>query len=145
MDEMDAAMERRWAKIELRPNPRKVNEFLQQNGFSRTQRGLIVEFFQALQADSVVGHAFFRRIMDVDAFERLWNHQLVQVIRKQHRYDPDLVERTRDRFDQVLAKLRQPESTEADAAPGVTAPAQVDEPIAETNLPVGNVAERPNP
>lgn len=106
VDEMDAAMERRWAKVELRPDAGKVNDFLRGNGMEGPQRGLIVEFFQALQDDTAIGHAFFRRLRDVDGFERLWNTQLVHVVRKQHRYDPDLVDRTIRRFEGLMKRLR---------------------------------------
>lgn len=107
VDEMDAAMERRWARVELKPEPSKVNDFLRENGMQRTLRGLIVGFFQSIQENSAIGHAYFRNVRDRSSLSRLWNRQLVHVIQKQHRYSPETVERLTSRFELLLAALDQ--------------------------------------
>ncbi len=129
VDEMDAAMERRWAKVELRPDASKVNDFLRDNGVDSEQRGPIVEFFQTLQDDTAIGHAFFRRLRDVEGLERLWNSQLIHVVRKQHRYNPDLVDSTINRFERLMFKLRQPVPRAIEGEGGAAA----DEPVQEAN------------
>ena len=119
VDEMDAAMERRWAKIELVPSTGKVNEFLRDNKFPDAARGRVVRFFHSLQDTSPVGHAFFRNVNSLESLERLWANQLIHVIRKQHRYEPDLVSRIDGRFQSLLEGLRahsQQADTEAKAA-----------------------------
>jgi 5-methylcytosine-specific restriction enzyme B len=105
VDEMDAAMERRWAKVELKPSAAKANDFLKENGVPADLRGPIVEFFQSLQEMTPVGHAFFRRIADVGGLARLWESQLVHLLRKQHRYAPEIVGRAQTRFEALQEKL----------------------------------------
>ncbi|OEI82879.1 AAA domain-containing protein [Brucella sp. BO3] len=111
VDEMDAAMERRWAKIELKPSAAKVNEFLKDNGIEQPMRGATVEFFQYLQERCTIGHAYFRKIRDRHSMSRLWNAQLLPLIKKQHRYETDLVERLDARANALLVRW-----TEVDAA-----------------------------
>jgi len=62
VDEIDAAMERRWAKIHLKPDVDKLREFLTNNGVEGVMLGAVVEFFIALQSHIEVGHALFRTV-----------------------------------------------------------------------------------
>lgn len=105
VDELDAAMERRWAKVHLDPDPKLVNQFLKDNAMNRPSRRPVVEFFQALQEHSSIGHAYFRGVRDIPSLKRLWDNQLVHVLRKQHRYSPDILERTQAQFQAAVAKL----------------------------------------
>lgn len=131
VDEMDAAMERRWAKVELRPSAQKVNDFLRENGMPRAARGLIVEFFQAFQEFAPVGHAFFRRVGDIGGLTRLWNSQLIHLLRKQNRYTPEVVDRAQARFEALLARA---------------SPAAIDEPpLGEASPDASDVIAGPTP
>lgn len=92
VDEIDAAMERRWAKIHLTPDANKLRAFLIGNGIEATLLGAIIEFFVALQEHVEIGHAFFRTVKDKASLERLWERQLKYVVKKRFRFDPDAQE-----------------------------------------------------
>lgn len=89
VDEIDAAMERRWAKIHLKPDVDKLRDFLTGNGIDGALFGAIVEFFVALQGHVEIGHAFFRTVKDPASLERLWERQLQYVVKKRFRFDPE--------------------------------------------------------
>lgn len=89
VDEIDAAMERRWAKIHLKPDVDKLRDFLTTNKVEGALFGAIVEFFVALQKHVEVGHAFFRTVKDPASLERLWKRQLQYVVKKRFRFDPE--------------------------------------------------------
>lgn len=87
VDEIDDAMDRRWAKIELSPEPQKVRDFLVENGSDETLIKAAVSFFVELQKRISIGHAFFRHVKDNDSMSRLWDMQLKHFVRKRFRFD----------------------------------------------------------
>lgn len=87
VDEIDAAMDRRWAKIELRPDASKVAQFLKENAAPTTMIEPVVEFFNSLQKHTPVGHAFFRTVRGKASLLRLWEGQIRHLIAKRYRYD----------------------------------------------------------
>jgi 5-methylcytosine-specific restriction protein B len=89
VDEIDAAMERRWAKIHLKPDVEKLRDFLTTNKVDGALLGAIIQFFVALQEHVEIGHAFFRTVKDSASLERLWERQLQYVVKKRFRFDPD--------------------------------------------------------
>jgi MoxR-like ATPase len=88
VDEIDAAMDRRWAKIMLQPSPTKVNDFLVANATPDQVRAPAMELFTRLQDHLEVGHAFFRNVRDAESLERLWKTQLRFLVKKRFRFDP---------------------------------------------------------
>lgn len=89
VDEIDAAMERRWAKVSLKPEVNKLRDFLTENGLKPAEVGEISKFFIALQKYIEIGHAFFKNVKDVDGVRRLWVNQLSHVVQKKFRYDTE--------------------------------------------------------
>lgn len=89
VDEIDAAMERRWAKIALKPDAKKVRDFLQENAAPAGMIGPVLDFFNAVQKRIEIGHAYFRTVKDPESAVRLWNNQLQYVVRKRFRFDAD--------------------------------------------------------
>ena len=67
VEEIDAAMERRWAKIALKPDVSKLREFLATNGAPGGMFGPTIDFFNAVQKYLEIGHAFFRSARDLGA------------------------------------------------------------------------------
>lgn len=128
VDEMDAAMERRWAKIELKPSAAKVNEFLKNNGVEQPMRGAAVEFFQYIQERCVIGHAYFRKIRNRQSMSRLWNSQLLPLIKKQHRYETDLVDKLNARASALILKWAEAEDAIASGGAAVEERSQASEP-----------------
>jgi len=99
VDEIDAAMERRWAKIALQPDQSKVRDFLKGNDAPATMWGPTLEFFNALQKHIGIGHAYFRGVKDLASLRRLWNNQLRHIVLKRFRFD----EETRKEIDGLWA------------------------------------------
>jgi 5-methylcytosine-specific restriction enzyme B len=89
VDEIDAAMERRWAKISLEPNQGKLRDFLKDNGAPAAMWGAVIEFFNAIQGHLAIGHAYFRGVRDLPSLRRLWNNQLWYLIMKRFRFDEE--------------------------------------------------------
>jgi 5-methylcytosine-specific restriction protein B len=77
---VDAALERRLAKIAMDPDAGLLERMLIDNGVEDGLRGRIIQFFTFLQRNpnpyTKVGHAYFRRVRDEASLRRLWNHQL---------------------------------------------------------------------
>ncbi|MDR6287337.1 5-methylcytosine-specific restriction protein B [Methylopila jiangsuensis] len=89
VDEIDDAMDRRWAKVRLRPDADKLRGFLVANGVPGPVAGPIIAMFNNLQSHIEIGHAFFRTVHDAASMTRLWESQLQYVVRKKFRFDPD--------------------------------------------------------
>lgn len=89
VDEIDAAMERRWAKVTLQPSVDKLREFLTQNGLRPQDIGEIAKFFIEIQKHMEIGHAFFRSVKDRAGVIRLWKNQLSHIVHKRFRYDTE--------------------------------------------------------
>ncbi|KPF89467.1 hypothetical protein IP81_16725, partial [Novosphingobium sp. AAP83] len=88
VDEIDAAMERRWAKITLEPDVTKLREFLAENQLPMKVIGAAAKFFVEIQKYMEIGHAFFRNVRDTESLQRLWNNQLRHILEP----DPKVVE-----------------------------------------------------
>jgi 5-methylcytosine-specific restriction enzyme B len=89
VDEIDAAMERRWAKVLIPPSADKLREFLTDNGMARPVMGPVIEFFIELQSYIDLGHAFFRTVKDGASLQRLWTTQLDFAVKKRFRFDAE--------------------------------------------------------
>lgn len=92
VDEVDAALERRFAKIAMDPNRGELQRFLDGNGMAEDLRNRVLSFFDHLQAHDnpycKVGHAYFRAVGNEDELRRLWDHQLRFHMEKAFRLDP---------------------------------------------------------
>lgn len=106
VDEIDAAMERRWAKIELKPDPNKVRDFLQGNEAPNELIAPIMTFFVAMQNFVEVGHAFFKTVHDVESLERLWDTQLKFVVSKRFRFEPETLDEVKGLWEACLEEAR---------------------------------------
>lgn len=89
VDDIDAAMDRRWAKVHLAPDREIVSQFLQANHVSDKTRGAILIFFVWIQKHYKLGHAFFKAVEDSASLSRLWEHQLLPLFQKNFRFSPD--------------------------------------------------------
>ena len=87
VDEIDAAMERRWAKIRLEPDVEKLKSFLNYNKAPPGVVSATLRLFTDLQRHIPIGHAFFRTTKDASSLKRLWDTQLKYVVQKKLRFD----------------------------------------------------------
>ncbi|MEO7509316.1 MAG: AAA family ATPase [Pyrinomonadaceae bacterium] len=86
VDDVDAAFERRFAKLAFNPSSEMLNDMLTDNGLEENLRRRVVEFFSHLTRNknslTHIGHAYFHRIKDEEGLRRLWNNQLQFQFRK---------------------------------------------------------------
>jgi 5-methylcytosine-specific restriction enzyme B len=80
VDEVDAALDRRFAKIAMEPSAERLANLLDLNGLDEQLKNSIVRFFRFLLNNPNercrVGHAYFRAIRSQADLQRLWDHQL---------------------------------------------------------------------
>ncbi len=117
VDEIDAAMERRWAKVRIPPNADKLREFLANNKMPGPAIGAVVEFFLELQNHIDIGHAFFRTVKDGASLQRLWTSQLDFTMRKRFRFDAETQKVVEALWQKCLAAVTAAESLPPGNAP----------------------------
>lgn len=82
VDEVDAAFERRFAKISMEPDRDILIEMLAAKGLIEPVRTRVVAWFDfmgTLRRDTpmaAVGHAYFADVPDVESLREVWEHQL---------------------------------------------------------------------
>lgn len=106
-DELDAALERRFAFIDMPPSEDDLREILIANSAAPDLSQKVIEFFLYLNAlpneRCHLGHGFFVHVRDLNSLERLWMFQLSYVLRRACRDDDAAFEavskRWRDLFN----------------------------------------------
>lgn len=94
VDEVDAAFERRFAKIAMEPDRSILEEMLDANGVVDPIRRRLLAFFSRVNSQArnnpqaAIGHTFFSDVKDAISLRSVWDHQLRFLIEKAHRLDP---------------------------------------------------------
>jgi MoxR-like ATPase len=120
VDDMDAAMDRRWAKLYLAPDRKVLSQFLRENKLQPSQIGAILDFFTWVQQHYKVGHAFFRSIKDPQALDRLLKHQLLPLFEKNFRFSPDTLSAITGSARALQEKFQAAETTASDGHDAAT-------------------------
>jgi 5-methylcytosine-specific restriction protein B len=108
VDEVDAALERRFAKIEMRPEADALELNLSSEGMDDALKQRVLHFFRVVngRAESnpfaAVGHTYFFGVKDVGGLVRLWEHQLRFHFEKAYRLDPAGRDEVFRQWDRVL-------------------------------------------
>lgn len=95
VDEVDAAFERRFARIAMDPDPDLAAYFLDRNGVMDPLRRRVLAFFNKVNHQArmnplgAVGHTFFMDVSDEASLQRLWDYQLRFLFQKAYRLNPD--------------------------------------------------------
>lgn len=95
VDEVDAAFERRFAKIAMEPSEVALRNVLARNEVEEGLVESVVTFFKALQGKArrnphaAVGHTFFMDVKTIEDVLDVWKYQLRFLIERAHRLDPD--------------------------------------------------------
>lgn len=96
VDEVDAAFERRFAKVDMPPSRELLEEILDRNGFldEDVQRRLLGWFSKinaraAQTPAAAVGHAYFADVVDPETLQEVWDYQLKYHVDRAFKYDPD--------------------------------------------------------
>jgi 5-methylcytosine-specific restriction protein B len=95
VDELDVALERRFAQIDMPPNPDALREILLLKKAEPAFIERIVTFFKAIQAldDEMVhlGHAYFNNCVDEESARRAWTFRLLPFFTKACRLDKEML------------------------------------------------------
>jgi 5-methylcytosine-specific restriction protein B len=108
VDEVDAALERRFAKIRMDPEPATLAQMLADAGMADELRERVLEFFAAVNAKvttnpfTALGHTYFAGVSDEQRLRRVWEHQLRFHFEKAYRLDPDGLADVFGRWNRVL-------------------------------------------
>ncbi len=120
VDDVDAAFERRFAKIAMDPDRVILLEFLADAGMEAPLVGRVVEFFDYVNGQAqnnpatALGHTFFLGAKTEDDLGRLWEHQLRFFFEKAYRLDRQGHREVRERWERIFA----PAPATAEPAPG---------------------------
>jgi 5-methylcytosine-specific restriction protein B len=93
VDDVDAAFERRFAKIAMEPDPDILRTMLERNGLPDELRDRVVVFFRRVNSfstdnpQSAIGHTYFSDVRDRATLQSLWDHQLRFLIERSHQLD----------------------------------------------------------
>lgn len=94
VDDVDAAFERRFAKVDMPPRRELLDEMLDRNGFvdEAVHRRLLGWFSKintraAQIPAAAVGHAYFADVSDPDELQEIWDYQLKYHVDRAFKYD----------------------------------------------------------
>jgi len=108
-DDVDAALDRRFAKIPMDPNIEILAQFLNEAGMRDDLRNRVLEFFRLVNERgranpySALGHTYFIGVSDEGDLRRVWEHQLRFHFDKAYRLDVEGRADIDRAWDRVLA------------------------------------------
>lgn len=119
VDEVDAAFERRFAKIALDPDEGLLSTFLSRAAMEPALADRVVTFFRYVNKRvapenpiAAIGHTYFIDAANTDDLRSVWDHQLRFHFDKAFRLDPDGLVEAKRQWDRVMA-ASQPEPTDS--------------------------------
>jgi 5-methylcytosine-specific restriction protein B len=93
VDDVDAAFERRFAKIEMPPDAELLRQILTDNQVPEDLAVRLLAWFSKTNARAkktpaaAVGHAYFSEVVDADTLQDVWDYQLHYLIDRAFKYD----------------------------------------------------------
>ena len=128
VDELDVALERRFAHIELPPSSTVLRRLLIGSGTDEAFADRIVGFFDTLQAEDTegvrIGHAYFLRCTDPSAADRVWRFRLKPTLQRACRLDDALYKRLERAWNEALLPMNADEEDGLDTAPDDSNPTE---------------------
>lgn len=107
VDDLDSALERRFAFITMPPSEAALRDILIENGLDTPTTDRVAEFFGFLQELSNsrchIGHGFFVHAHDAESLSRLWDLQLGYVLRRACRDDNAAFNQIDQRWQAVIS------------------------------------------
>ncbi|ORC17751.1 McrB family protein [Rhodococcus qingshengii] len=95
VDDVDAAFERRFAKVDMPPNRELLKELLDRNGLDESLARHLLAWFSRINARAsqtpaaAVGHAYFADVVDAEGLQEIWDYQLKYHVNRAFQYDPE--------------------------------------------------------
>jgi 5-methylcytosine-specific restriction protein B len=112
VDEVDAALDRRFAKIAMEPRVDRLVALLDRNGLGQQLKNSVVRFFELLLKNPNercrVGHAYFRAIRTEADLRRLWEHQLQFHMAKAFKLDSESFRNIEREWNRTFPASREP-------------------------------------
>lgn len=108
VDEVDAAFERRFAKIAMEPSEEILSAFLDSSNVDPQLSEKIKTFFKALRGrakrnpHAAVGHTFFMDVADEEGMRNVWRYQLRFLVEKAYRVDQATADEIRVHFESLF-------------------------------------------
>lgn len=125
VDEVDIALERRFARLQMNPDLAELDIILTGNSMDEGLRNRVTRFFLNLQSQREervrLGHAYFNTARDEETLRRLWDHQLSFLIKKAYRLTPDSYQTLERAWNRIFERQEHP------AMPVAPAPAEEQE------------------
>lgn len=124
VDEVDAAFERRFAKLTMNPDVNLLEQRLADNGVSEALRGGVLRWFNSVNGQALtspaaaVGHAYFWDVTGEESLRELWRYQLVHLVERAFRHDPSLAERYKDEWEGLFENADELGTAEEPDTPG---------------------------
>lgn len=93
VDEVDAAFERRFAKVSMDPDKGLLDEILTDNGMDEALKNRVLGWFSRVNglanrnAAASVGHAYFSTASDEASLNDIWDYQLKYLVQRAFRRD----------------------------------------------------------
>ncbi|MCD1416924.1 AAA family ATPase [Vibrio parahaemolyticus] len=102
--DLDAAMERRFEVIEIKPSVHKLTEFLRENEIQGEILGKVIKFFNKLNSLSEhgFGHTYFKDLKDAEDFVLLWNHKFRFQLEKMFKFKTDAYDELKELYIDIL-------------------------------------------
>lgn len=127
VDEMDVALERRFAQIDMPPSVAALRKILQGNGADGTFVDLVATFFDGvlkIEEEAVhLGHAYFNNCLDETSARRVWDYRLLPFFRKACRLDRELLQKIRRMWLNVVPETLQQIPVQGPPTNGIAEPA----------------------
>lgn len=108
VDEVDAAFERRFAKIEMPPAADELESILATNELDPEISRRLVAWFRSLNARAkttpaaAVGHAYFTSVIDAETLQDVWEYQLKYLIDRAFQLDRETGDEVRRGWDRIF-------------------------------------------
>ena len=109
VDDVDAAFDRRFAKVAMDPSRDILRELLDDAGLDAGMRDRVISFFDHVQKRGKtnpygqIGHTYFLGAGDEAALRRVWDHQLRFVFQKAYQLDPDGLSDITQKWEAIFA------------------------------------------
>lgn len=122
VDEVDAAFERRFAKISMDPDREVLEQFLTDNGMDEPLKKRVLGWFTRINghakknAAASVGHAYFATASDEASLVDIWEYQLKYLVQRAFRRDEPTREALEAAWQHIFQTPEPPAASPATAS-----------------------------